>query len=104
MMPADLEKPDVRLIDLFEPLPVLIARLTPDGPPPDGPQLGFAGVGKPWKVERSLIAAGCDLVDFAPYPDHTPYRAADLGFLAGPRRRPERRPDHHGKGLGAPFA
>jgi tetraacyldisaccharide 4'-kinase len=82
MMPADLQTPDARLVGLFEPLPVLIARLTPDGPPPPGPQLGFAGVGKPWKVERALIAAGCDLKDFAPYPDHTPYSAADMGFLA----------------------
>ncbi len=82
MMPADLETPDARLIGLFDPLPVLIARLMPDGPPPNGPQLGFAGVGKPWKVERALIAAGCNLVDFAPYPDHTPYSAADMGFLA----------------------
>jgi tetraacyldisaccharide 4'-kinase len=82
MMPADVETPDARLIGLFQPLPVLIARLVPNGPPPGGPQLGFAGVGKPWKVERALIAAGCDLVDFAPYPDHTPYGAADMGFLA----------------------
>ena len=82
MTPPDLEAPDPRLLALFEPLPILIARLTPDGPPPPGPQLGFAGVGKPWKVERALIAAGCDLVDFAPYPDHTPYTIADLGFLA----------------------
>jgi tetraacyldisaccharide 4'-kinase len=82
MMPADLPMSDPRLLRLFEPLPVLIARLEPDGPPPPGPQLGFAGVGKPWKVERALVAAGCDLRDFAPYPDHHPYDAADLGFLA----------------------
>jgi tetraacyldisaccharide 4'-kinase len=82
MMPADLETPDARLLGLFEGAPVFIARLMPDGPPPPGPQLGFAGVGKPWKVERALIAAGCDLVDFAPYPDHTPYSAADMGFLS----------------------
>jgi tetraacyldisaccharide 4'-kinase len=82
LLPADLESPDPRLLALFAPLPVLIARLEPDGPPPPGPQLGFAGVGKPWKVERALIAAGCQLVDFAPFPDHTPYSAADLAFLA----------------------
>jgi len=49
---------------------VLIAHLLPARPPPTGPQLGFAGVGKPWKVERALKAAGCDLVEFAPLPDH----------------------------------
>jgi tetraacyldisaccharide 4'-kinase len=81
LLPGDLETPDPRLTALFAPLPVLVARLQADGPPPPGPQLGFAGVGKPWKVERALIAAGCQLVDFAPYPDHTRYSAADLSFL-----------------------
>ena len=33
-----------------------------------GPQLGFAGVGKPWKVERALQAAGCDLGRLRPLP------------------------------------
>ena len=45
--------------------PVLIAHLDPAAPPPPGPQFGFAGIGKPWKVERALKAVGCDLVDFA---------------------------------------
>jgi tetraacyldisaccharide 4'-kinase len=40
------------------------------GPPPRGPQFAFAGLGKPWKMERALRAAGCDLVDFAPLADH----------------------------------
>ncbi|MBC7668363.1 MAG: tetraacyldisaccharide 4'-kinase, partial [Gemmatimonadaceae bacterium] len=38
--------------------------------------------GKPWKVERALKAAGCHLVDFAPYPDHGNYDEATLQFLA----------------------
>jgi tetraacyldisaccharide 4'-kinase len=83
MMPADVAAPDRRLLALFEPLPVLIARFEPDAPPPGGRQVGFAGIGKPWKLERALRAAGCTLVDFAPYPDHHPYSAADLAFLAG---------------------
>lgn len=62
-------------------MPVFIARLTPAGPPPSGPQLGFAGIAKPWKVERSLLAAGCDLVEFVPFPDHAAYRPQDLAFL-----------------------
>ena len=49
-------------------------------------QLGFAGVGKPWKVERALVAAGCDLVDFIPLPDHAAYGA---GVLAGLARQAE---------------
>ena len=50
-------------------------------PPPPGPQVGFAGIAKPWKVERSLKAAGCDLVDFVPFPDHAAYSNADMTFL-----------------------
>jgi tetraacyldisaccharide 4'-kinase len=61
--------------------PVLIARLLAPAPPV-GPQFGFAGVAKPWKVERSLIAAGCELVDFASFPDHAPLDEATLRLLA----------------------
>lgn len=82
MLPSDLDTADPELLALFGDLPVLIARLEPAGPCPSGPQLGFAGVGKPWKVERALKAVGCDLVDFAPYADHAEYSADDLKFLA----------------------
>lgn len=82
LLPADLDTPDARLMALFDGHRVLPAQLQPAGDPPHGPQLGFAGVAKPWKVERALKAAGCELLDFAPYPDHAPYSDADLGFLA----------------------
>ena len=82
LMPADLAEPDPRLIAELDSRPVLIARLRPVAPPPSGPQLGFAGVAKPWKVERALKAAGCELVDFAPFPDHGAYDAGTLSFLA----------------------
>jgi len=81
LMPADLAEPDPELVALFGDTPVLIARLEPAAPPPTGPQVGFAGVGKPWKVERSLVAAGCDLKDFAPFPDHGAYDEATLKAL-----------------------
>ena len=61
LLPADLAEPDPELVGLFSPLPVLIAHLVPASPPPSGPQVGFAGVGKPWKVERAWQAAGCQL-------------------------------------------
>jgi len=70
MLPADLEAPAPALTALFAGKPLLIARLAPTGPPPPGPQLAFAGIGKPWKMERALQAAGCELADFAPLPDH----------------------------------
>ena len=78
----DLPAADPALLALFGDKPVLIARLEPVGRPPQGPQLGFAGVGKPWKVERALLAAGCQLVDFAPFPDHGVYDEGVLKMLA----------------------
>lgn len=83
LLPADLEAPDPELLALFGPKPVLVARLEPAEPPPAGPQLGFAGVGKPWKVERALKAAGCELVDFAALPDHAPLDEGLMRALAG---------------------
>jgi tetraacyldisaccharide 4'-kinase len=44
--------------------------------------MGFAGIAKPWKVERALKAAGCDLADFAGFPDHFAYDAGVLKRLA----------------------
>ncbi|MBO9710596.1 MAG: tetraacyldisaccharide 4'-kinase [Caulobacter sp.] len=81
LLPADLPTADPELLALFGDTPVLIARLEPASPPPKGRQLGFAGIGKPWKVERALKAAGCTLVDFAPYPDHGEYDEATMRFL-----------------------
>ncbi len=92
MLPSDLEAPDPDLVAVFGALPVLVARLAPVDAPPPGPQLGFAGIGKPWKVERSLKAAGCELVDFASFPDHAAYDEATLNTLAATAA-------HHGAGL-----
>lgn len=82
LLPMDLPTADEGLLALFDGKPVLFARLEPMAPPPPGPQLGFAGIGKPWKMERALMAAGCELVDFAPLPDHGPIKEATLRFLA----------------------
>jgi tetraacyldisaccharide 4'-kinase len=81
LLPADLEAPDPELVAALSGPPFLRARLIPEGAPPEGPQVGFAGVGKPWKVERALRAAGCDLVDFAAFPDHAPWTPARLKAL-----------------------
>ena len=84
LMPAGLEEPDSELLALMGDRPLLVARLRPARPPPSGPQVGFAGVAKPWKVERALKAAGCDLKDFAALPDHA---RLDEGLLEALRRR-----------------
>jgi tetraacyldisaccharide 4'-kinase len=81
MLPNDVAAPDQGLLALFGDLPVLVARLEPLNAPPAGPQLGFAGVGKPWKVERALLAAGLDLVDFIPLADHAELSGAALTAL-----------------------
>jgi tetraacyldisaccharide 4'-kinase len=81
LLPADLPQADPALMVLFEDGPVLVARLAPIAPPPIGPQIGFAGIGKPWKMERALRAAGCNLVDFVSLADHQPLDAKVLHSL-----------------------
>jgi tetraacyldisaccharide 4'-kinase len=81
MLPADLAEPDPELLAVFGGKPVLVAHLRPAEPPPPGPQLGFAGVGKPWKVEAALKAAGCELADFGSFPDHAGFSESTLKFL-----------------------
>jgi tetraacyldisaccharide 4'-kinase len=81
LLAADAPSLDPELAAVFGDKPLLIARLEPAGEAPAGPQLGFAGVAKPWKVERSLTAAGVELVDFAPFPDHAMFSEGDLKAL-----------------------
>jgi tetraacyldisaccharide 4'-kinase len=83
LLPQDLPAVDPELRALFRGKLVLTARLAPAGPPPPGPLLGFAGIAKPWRFEAALKAAGAELADFAPYPDHAAFTEADLRFLAG---------------------
>lgn len=82
VLPADLPAADPDLLALFLGKPVVTARLVPLTAPPTGPQVGFAGIGKPWKMERALKAAGCDLVDFAPLADHQVPSERFMAFLA----------------------
>jgi len=82
LLPADLPAAEPELVRTLSAAPVLSAHLAAVSAPPKGPQVGFAGVGKPWKVERALQAAGCELADFAPFPDHTAYDEAVLRRLA----------------------
>ncbi|MFT4912397.1 MAG: tetraacyldisaccharide 4'-kinase [Brevundimonas sp.] len=81
LLPADMAAADPELVATFGALPVFIARLQPAAAPPSGPLMGFAGIAKPWKVERALKAAGADLVEFAAFPDHAAFREAELRAL-----------------------
>lgn len=92
LLPPGMDAPDPELTVLLESKPVLIARLEAAARPPAGPQLGFAGVGKPWKVERALREAGCQLVDFTAFADHLTYDEDTLRHL-------DARARVHGAGL-----
>ena len=84
LLPADLAEPSRELLAALDSKPILIARLVPEGPPPSGKQLAFAGIGKPWKFQRALAAAGAELIDFVPLADH---QALSEPLLAGLARR-----------------
>ncbi|KCZ52677.1 tetraacyldisaccharide 4'-kinase [Hyphomonas pacifica] len=62
-------------------LPVLRAKLVPSAPPPSGPLVAFAGIGRPAKFFDSLKQHGCDVRDAVGYPDHHTYSASDLTYL-----------------------
>lgn len=81
LLPTDLDEADPELLDVFGQTPVFTAKLMALESPPTGPQVGFAGIAKPWKVERSLVAAGCDLKDFIPLPDHAEISAETFDFI-----------------------
>lgn len=80
-MSADADGPDPDLVDMFKDAGAGGAADAQCAAAP-GPQVGFAGIGKPWKVERALVASGCDLKDFAPFPDHMAYDERTLRGLA----------------------
>lgn len=62
-------------------LPVIRAHLEPTGPAPEGPLVAFAGIGRPEKFFDGLRAAGGDLREDVPYPDHHAFSANDLSYL-----------------------
>ncbi|MGU3536784.1 tetraacyldisaccharide 4'-kinase [Methylobacterium sp. A54F] len=64
-------------------LPVHRARLVPEGAALAGRRvLAFAGIGRPEKFFASLREAGAELAGTRTFPDHHPYRPADLAALA----------------------
>lgn len=81
LLPPEMAEPDPKLLALFVAKPVLIARLKNASNPPKGPVMAFAGVGKPWKVERGMKEAGVDLVEFVPFADHGAYDEKTLQTL-----------------------
>ncbi|WP_417494209.1 tetraacyldisaccharide 4'-kinase [Maricaulis sp.] len=62
-------------------IPVLHAWLAPSGPPPRGPLVAFAGIGRPQKFFDALQAAGANLTETGQFADHHPYSQGDLKRL-----------------------
>lgn len=62
-------------------LPLFRARLQPKSPPPPGPLIAFAGIGRPERFYQSLQAAKGDLIDHASFGDHHVYTDAQLKHL-----------------------
>jgi tetraacyldisaccharide 4'-kinase len=63
-------------------LPVLRADLAPDAADLAGQRvLAFAGIGRPSKFFATLAQAGVQVVDQAAFPDHHPFRPAELQRL-----------------------
>jgi tetraacyldisaccharide 4'-kinase len=81
VLPAGLATADADLLAVFADKPVWIARWTAE-PPPTGRRFAFAGIAKPWRVERALRVAGGDLVGFEAFPDHAPIGEGALRRLA----------------------
>ncbi|TXM69849.1 tetraacyldisaccharide 4'-kinase [Methylobacterium sp. WL120] len=64
-------------------LPVHRARLVPEGAAVASRRvLAFAGIGRPEKFFASLCEAGAEVAATRSFPDHHPYRDADLARLA----------------------
>ena len=61
--------------------PVLRATIQPLNPPPGGPLVAFAGIGRPQKFFDSLTAQDGALSESIPYPDHHTYSDGDLTYL-----------------------
>lgn len=81
LLPADVETPAPELLQVFAGLPVFSAWLEPVRAPSPGPKVGFAGIAKPWRAERSLKAAGAELKAFRGFPDHGVYAERELRAL-----------------------
>lgn len=83
MVPDRGAEPDYARLGLDElEIPVLKAWLEPEGPPPPGPLLAFAGIGRPQKFFDALASAGADLAETASFPDHHAYSRAEIDQLA----------------------
>ena len=82
MLPDPEYVPDLDALGLAEvEIPVLLAWLEPKAPPPKGPLLAFAGIGRPQKFYSTLTRAGGEIVETRDFPDHHGYSPRELGDM-----------------------
>lgn len=83
MKPSEGFQPNLRKLKLDElDIPVFSAWLEPKSPPPEGPLLAFAGIGRPQKFIDALQASGGEIAETAFFPDHHAYSHGDLTRLS----------------------
>ncbi|PWE17694.1 tetraacyldisaccharide 4'-kinase [Marinicauda salina] len=76
------DRPDYAGLGLAElDIPVLTAWLEPAAPPPDGPLVAFAGIGRPQKFYDALAAQGGELAEVASFPDHHAFTRREIDAL-----------------------
>ena len=87
------EAPGDELLGIDTALPVLHATLRPvAGKRLAGMRLlAFAGIGRPEKFFATLRTLGAELVGTRPFPDHRPYRIAEIERLLGAADRAQAR-------------
>ncbi|WP_300532255.1 tetraacyldisaccharide 4'-kinase [Maricaulis sp.] len=82
MMPDGERAPDYRGLGLDElEIPVLHAWLKASAPPPDGPLIAFAGIGRPEKFYDALSAAGGNIIDTCSFGDHHAFGEGELKYM-----------------------
>lgn len=82
MMPSPETEPDLRALGLDElECPVLTAWLEPVAPPPEGPLVAFAGIGRPEKFFDLLKANGGEITDTRGFADHHAFSPRELGEI-----------------------
>ena len=83
MMPGPDEMPDFEALGLADlEKPVLRAWLEPAEPPPPGPLVVFAGIGRPEKFFDAIRRQGGDVVETVGFPDHHRFKPGELERLA----------------------
>lgn len=83
MMPGPEEMPDFEALGLADlEKPVLRAWLEPAEPPPPGPLVVFAGIGRPEKFFDAIRRQGGAVTETVSFPDHHRFTPSELARLA----------------------